>query len=60
MDVPTLKGMTLVHGIPIATESAEDWERITEFQARPDDVLISTYPKAGKYLLYNEKKKFTF
>ncbi|KAM5138725.1 sulfotransferase 1 family member D1-like [Mantella aurantiaca] len=47
MDVPTLKGMALVHGIPIGAESAENWERITDFQARPDDVIIATYPKAG-------------
>ncbi|XP_072277744.1 sulfotransferase 1B1-like isoform X2 [Pyxicephalus adspersus] len=47
MDVPTLKTMTMVHGIPIGAESAENWERVEEFQARPDDVVISTYPKAG-------------
>nr|DBA17279.1 TPA: hypothetical protein GDO54_002753 [Pyxicephalus adspersus] len=39
--------MTMVHGIPIGAESAENWERVEEFQARPDDVVISTYPKAG-------------
>lgn len=47
MDLPTLKTMVLVHGIPIGAGSAENWEQVEEFQARSDDVIIATYPKAG-------------
>ncbi|XP_029462893.1 sulfotransferase 1 family member D1-like [Rhinatrema bivittatum] len=36
-----------IHGVPLINFFAENWERIEGFQARPDDLLISTYPKAG-------------
>nr|XP_042703479.1 sulfotransferase family cytosolic 1B member 1-like [Chrysemys picta bellii] len=37
----------LVHGIPLMEPIAQQWGPIENFQARPDDLLISTYPKAG-------------
>uniref|UniRef100_H9GTY2 Sulfotransferase n=1 Tax=Anolis carolinensis TaxID=28377 RepID=H9GTY2_ANOCA len=39
--------LRLVHGIPLMEPIAQQWDPIENFQARPDDLLISTYPKAG-------------
>ncbi|KAH0626567.1 hypothetical protein JD844_001629 [Phrynosoma platyrhinos] len=39
--------LRLVHGIPLMEPIAQQWAPIENFQARPDDLLISTYPKAG-------------
>ncbi|KAM9305385.1 uncharacterized protein PAF06_013933 [Gastrophryne carolinensis] len=36
-----------VHGVPLMKPIVDDWKRVEKFQARPDDILISTYPKAG-------------
>nr|XP_033801961.1 sulfotransferase family cytosolic 1B member 1-like [Geotrypetes seraphini]XP_033801962.1 sulfotransferase family cytosolic 1B member 1-like [Geotrypetes seraphini]XP_033801963.1 sulfotransferase family cytosolic 1B member 1-like [Geotrypetes seraphini] len=53
--------LKLVHGIPLMEPIAQNWQRVEEFQARPDDLLISTYPKSGTTwmqeivdLIYNE------
>ncbi|KAM8960119.1 sulfotransferase 1B1-like [Pelodytes ibericus] len=39
--------LCLVHGVPLMQPIADQWQKIENFQARSDDVLISTYPKAG-------------
>ncbi|XP_044303834.1 sulfotransferase family cytosolic 1B member 1-like [Varanus komodoensis] len=39
--------LKLVHGIPLMEPIAEQWAPVENFQARPDDLVISTYPKAG-------------
>lgn len=31
------------------TPTCETWDQIWKFQAKPDDLLISTYPKAGRW-----------
>lgn len=39
--------LRLVGGVPLMEPIAEQWGPIESFQARPGDLLISTYPKAG-------------
>uniref|UniRef100_K7FRK1 Sulfotransferase n=1 Tax=Pelodiscus sinensis TaxID=13735 RepID=K7FRK1_PELSI len=36
-----------IHGIPLYSYFVEKWAQVDAFQARPDDLLISTYPKSG-------------
>uniref|UniRef100_A0A670ZEK1 Sulfotransferase n=1 Tax=Pseudonaja textilis TaxID=8673 RepID=A0A670ZEK1_PSETE len=40
----TLNG---IEGVSLPTTTAKYWDRIKSFQARPDDLLICSYPKAG-------------
>ncbi|KAM9856220.1 LOW QUALITY PROTEIN: uncharacterized protein ACBR49_002346 [Aulostomus maculatus] len=35
------------HGVSMTHYFTENWENVQKFQARPDDILIATYPKAG-------------
>ncbi|XP_015277292.1 PREDICTED: sulfotransferase 1C2-like [Gekko japonicus] len=36
-----------VQGVPLIKDTADKWDDIWSFQARPDDLIICTYPKAG-------------
>ncbi|KAL8176888.1 UNVERIFIED_CONTAM: Sulfotransferase 1C1 [Gekko kuhli] len=36
-----------VEGVPLHSETVDNWGLLWAFAARPDDLLISTYPKAG-------------
>ncbi|XP_015275521.1 PREDICTED: sulfotransferase 1C1-like, partial [Gekko japonicus] len=36
-----------VEGVPLHSDTVENWDLLWAFAARPDDLLISTYPKAG-------------
>ncbi|KAM8968521.1 sulfotransferase 1 family member D1-like [Sarcophilus harrisii] len=36
-----------VHGVPLFWTIAEAWSQVEGFEARPDDLLITTYPKSG-------------
>uniref|UniRef100_A0A8C6U580 Uncharacterized protein n=1 Tax=Neogobius melanostomus TaxID=47308 RepID=A0A8C6U580_9GOBI len=40
------------HGVQMVHDFTDNWENIQNFKARPDDILIATYPKAGKCLLF--------
>ncbi|XP_010186291.1 PREDICTED: sulfotransferase 1 family member D1-like isoform X2 [Mesitornis unicolor] len=36
-----------LHGMPFHKSFMEGWPQVEAFQARPDDLLIATYPKSG-------------
>uniref|UniRef100_A0A670K8L2 Sulfotransferase n=1 Tax=Podarcis muralis TaxID=64176 RepID=A0A670K8L2_PODMU len=48
-DMEPIKRTELVEvdGIPCLKDTADNWQRLWAFKARPDDLLICTYPKAG-------------
>ncbi|XP_039598750.1 sulfotransferase 1 family member D1-like isoform X1 [Polypterus senegalus] len=39
--------LKLVKGVPLMEPIADGWDIVENFQAFPDDLIISTYPKAG-------------
>ncbi|NXF97760.1 ST1D1 Sulfotransferase, partial [Eubucco bourcierii] len=41
------KELSSLHGMPFYESFIEGWPQVETFQARPDDLLISTYPKSG-------------
>uniref|UniRef100_A0A672IPT0 Sulfotransferase n=1 Tax=Salarias fasciatus TaxID=181472 RepID=A0A672IPT0_SALFA len=47
MDAVPRPEMFDFHGISMIPSFTKNWENIQNFQARPDDILIATYPKAG-------------
>uniref|UniRef100_A0A3Q1GI55 Sulfotransferase n=1 Tax=Acanthochromis polyacanthus TaxID=80966 RepID=A0A3Q1GI55_9TELE len=47
MDAPIRPELVDFHGISMTKIFTDNWENIQNFQARPDDILIATYIKAG-------------
>ncbi|XP_069840627.1 sulfotransferase 1B1-like [Dendropsophus ebraccatus] len=41
------KDWVKIRGVPIICACTPNWERIDNFQAREDDIVIATYPKSG-------------
>uniref|UniRef100_A0A671VKQ3 Sulfotransferase n=1 Tax=Sparus aurata TaxID=8175 RepID=A0A671VKQ3_SPAAU len=46
MDLPRPE-MFDFHGVTMVHYFTDSWDKVQNFQARPDDILIATYPKAG-------------
>uniref|UniRef100_A0A8C8SA59 Sulfotransferase n=1 Tax=Pelusios castaneus TaxID=367368 RepID=A0A8C8SA59_9SAUR len=44
---PPRPAMIPIRGVPMIKHFAENWGEVERFQAQPDDLLISTYPKSG-------------
>ncbi|XP_074500052.1 cytosolic sulfotransferase 3-like isoform X1 [Sebastes fasciatus] len=44
---PTRPELFDFHGVSMTHYFTDNWENVQNFQARPDDILIATYPKAG-------------
>lgn len=51
MDLPPRSELFDFHGVSLTESFTSNWDNIQKFQTRPDDILIATYPKAGR--LYN-------
>ncbi|XP_062993337.1 sulfotransferase 1C2-like [Elgaria multicarinata webbii] len=43
----TREKLVETEGIPLLESTVKNWDSLWGFKARPDDLLISTYPKAG-------------
>ncbi|KAJ8394753.1 hypothetical protein AAFF_G00041080 [Aldrovandia affinis] len=62
MELPPRPELFDFHGVAMVHYFTDNWENVQNFQAKPDDILIATYPKAGTTwvshmldLLYFEK-----
>ncbi|KAM4723094.1 uncharacterized protein WCC33_009314 [Rhinophrynus dorsalis] len=47
IDIESLQTLVSFRGVPMLSENVVNWERVDNFQAKPDDLVIATYPKAG-------------
>lgn len=48
-----------VHGILMYKDFMKYWDDVETFQARPDDIVIVTYPRSGKFPYYVDALLFS-
>lgn len=48
------------HGVCMTNYFTDNWENVQNFRARPDDIVLASYPKAGRFKKNKNKKKHTF
>ncbi|XP_023278532.1 cytosolic sulfotransferase 2-like isoform X2 [Seriola lalandi dorsalis] len=47
MEVPPRPTLFDFHGVSMTKYFTDNWDNVQNFKARPDDILIATFPKAG-------------
>jgi len=47
MELPPRPTLFDFHGVFMTKYFTDNWDNVQNFRARPDDILIATYPKAG-------------
>ncbi|XP_076597656.1 cytosolic sulfotransferase 3-like [Chaetodon auriga] len=47
MEQPPRPTLFDFHGVSMTKHFTDNWDNVQKFEARPDDILIATYPKAG-------------
>ncbi|KAM7411656.1 hypothetical protein PAMA_021577 [Pampus argenteus] len=47
MELPPRPTLFDFHGVSMTKYFTDNWDNIQNFKARPDDILIATYPKSG-------------
>uniref|UniRef100_A0A3B4FY08 Sulfotransferase n=1 Tax=Pundamilia nyererei TaxID=303518 RepID=A0A3B4FY08_9CICH len=60
MEVPLRPEMFDFHGVSMTNVITDNWDNVQDFKARPDDILISTYPKAGTDVVFDINEFFGF
>lgn len=50
MEKPPKPTLFDFHGVYMTKYFTANWDNVQNFKARPDDIVIATYPKAGGYI----------
>lgn len=58
MELPLRPTLFDFHGVSMTKYFTDNWDDIQNFKARPDDILIATYPKAGGVVCVREYGTF--